>query len=171
MELPDALRRFRKYAKITQKQAALAAKISLRNYQDYEYGKVEPGANVLIALADHFNVSLDYLTGRSDDPRRHWGQDLARPIFRMGHFDTQAGNTMGGAGNMEILQVLGERLRLLRRERRLRQADMGELLGLTQAHYQRIEKGKINIPTLTLYALADYFGVSTDYLLGRSDKR
>ena len=72
---------------------------------------------------------------------------------------------------MNTLKILGERLRLLRKERRMRQVDMAELLGITQAHYQRIEKGKINIPTLTLCTLADYFGVSTDYLLGRSEER
>lgn len=72
---------------------------------------------------------------------------------------------------MDTLKILGERLRLLRKERRMRQVDVAELLGITQAHYQRIEKGKINIPTLTLCTLADYFGVSTDYLLGRSEER
>ena len=72
---------------------------------------------------------------------------------------------------MGPLKILGERLRLLRKERRMRQIDVAELLGITQAHYQRIEKGKINIPTLTLCILADYFEVSTDYLLGRTEKR
>lgn len=40
-------------------------------YQRYEYGKTVPSALVLIALADYFDVSLDYLVGRSDDPARH----------------------------------------------------------------------------------------------------
>lgn len=71
MQLSDALRRFRKTFKITQKQAATAASVSERNYQDYEYGRVVPTATVLIALADYFDVSLDYLVGRSDDPQRH----------------------------------------------------------------------------------------------------
>ena len=71
---------------------------------------------------------------------------------------------------MGPLKILGERLRLLRMEKRMRQVDIAELLGITQAHYQRIEKGKINIPTLTLCILADYFEVS-DYLLGRSEER
>ena len=35
-------------------------------------------------------------------------------------------------------------------------------------HYQKIEYGQVNVPA-TLCALADYFGVSTDYLLGRRD--
>ena len=33
-------------------------------------------------------------------------------------------------------------------------------------HYQKIEYGQVNVPATTLCALADYFGVSTDYLLG-----
>ena len=72
---------------------------------------------------------------------------------------------------MDRLKILGEKLRLLRKEKRLRQVDVAELLNITQAHYQRIEKGKINIPTLTLCTLARYFGVSTDYLLGLSENR
>lgn len=71
IELASALKRFRKTYKITQKLAASAAGVTERNYQDYEYGKVIPTALVLIALADYFDVSLDYLVGRSDDPKRH----------------------------------------------------------------------------------------------------
>ena len=71
MELSDAFKRFRKNLGITQKQAAAAAGVAERLYQSYEYGKVVPSALVLIALADYFDVSLDYLVGRSDDPTRH----------------------------------------------------------------------------------------------------
>lgn len=38
-------------------------------------------------------------------------------------------------------------------------------------NYQRFEHGDINIPALTLCILADYFNVSTDYLLARSEER
>ena len=70
MEMKDALKRCRKYRGITQKQAAVAAGITETMYQFYEYGRSEPTAHILIALADFFDVSLDYLCGRSDDPRR-----------------------------------------------------------------------------------------------------
>lgn len=36
-----------------------------------EKGKRSPSFEVLCALAEYFNVSLDYLVGRSDDPTRH----------------------------------------------------------------------------------------------------
>ncbi len=41
----------------------------------------------------------------------------------------------------------------------------------TERHYQHIEAGKINISSMLLLKLADYFNVSTDYLLGRTDRR
>lgn len=70
MEFSDALKRFRKERKLTQKQAAQLAGVAERVYQSYEYGKVVPTVTVLIALADALDVSLDYLAGRSDDPAR-----------------------------------------------------------------------------------------------------
>ena len=48
---------------------------------------------------------------------------------------------------------------------------MGDFLDMTLRNYQRMEKGEINVQALTLCPLADYFGVSTDYLLGRSEER
>lgn len=72
---------------------------------------------------------------------------------------------------METLKILGERLHQLRKELDLKQKDMAEILDVTLRHYQRMEQGKVNLPTLTLCALADRFGVTTDYLLGRSEDR
>ena len=70
MNLSDALKRFRKQYKVTQKRAAEIAGVAERVYQSYEYGKVIPAVTVLIALADFFDVSLDYHVGRSDEPER-----------------------------------------------------------------------------------------------------
>ena len=70
MLLPDALKRFRKEYKVTQKRAAEISGVAERVFQSYEYGKVVPTISVLIRLADFFDVSLDYLVGRSADPDR-----------------------------------------------------------------------------------------------------
>lgn len=43
--------------------------ITIRGFQFYLSGTKEPTLSKLIALADYFNVSLDYLTGRSDNPK------------------------------------------------------------------------------------------------------
>lgn len=56
---------------ILQKDIPKNTNISLRAYQYYERGEREPNMSALIAIADYFDVSLDYLVGRSDDPTRH----------------------------------------------------------------------------------------------------
>lgn len=70
MDIPEALKRFRKAYRVTQKDAASILGITDRMYQRYEYGKYEPSISGLIALADHYDISLDYLCGRSDNPAR-----------------------------------------------------------------------------------------------------
>lgn len=56
---------------VLQKDCAEACNISVRGYQYYEKGIKEPTLSKLIALADYFNVSLDYLVGRCDNPNSH----------------------------------------------------------------------------------------------------
>lgn len=68
-----------------------------------------------------------------------------------------------------ILPSLRERLKPLRKSKKVKQKEMAALLGCTMQHYQKIEYGLINVPSTTLICLADYFGVTTDYLLGRSE--
>lgn len=56
---------------VLQKDIAKSVGLSLRSYQRYEYGERNPTSDILIKLADYFDVSLDYLVGRSDDPKRY----------------------------------------------------------------------------------------------------
>lgn len=56
---------------LTQRQTAEGIGVTEQAYQRYEYGKVIPSATVLISLADFFDVSLDYLCGRTDNPASH----------------------------------------------------------------------------------------------------
>ncbi len=71
MTFSERLINLRKNRNLTQKQVYEAVGMSALGYQRYEYGTREPAYQKLIALADYFNVSLDYLVGRSDDPTRH----------------------------------------------------------------------------------------------------
>ena len=56
--------------KLLQKQVAEGSGIPLRTYRRYENGEREPSASTIISLADFFDVSTDYLLGRSDNPSR-----------------------------------------------------------------------------------------------------
>ena len=61
------------------------------------------------------------------------------------------------------------RLKELRKERKIMSKSMAELLNITPRNYRRYEKGEIDPPTSKTMFLADYFDVSVDYLLGRTD--
>ena len=62
----ERLAELRKTRNIEQKEMAIFLKLNTRTYQHYEYGHVTPNATMLIKLADFFDVSVDYLLGRSD---------------------------------------------------------------------------------------------------------
>ena len=62
-----------------------------------------------------------------------------------------------------------KRIRDLREDHDLTQAKLGELLHCSQRIYSDYERGRCDIPTDILIALADLYQVSTDYLLGRTD--
>ncbi|WP_101696642.1 helix-turn-helix domain-containing protein [Clostridium minihomine] len=57
----------------------------------------------------------------------------------------------------------------LREDKDLRQLDVAKVIGTTQQHYSRCEKGECEFSTRSIVALADFYNVSTDYLLGRTD--
>ena len=65
------------------------------------------------------------------------------------------------------------RLRDLIEDRDLTQAQLAEILGLTnQTAYQRYESGRVELPMKYFILLADYYNVSLDYITGRTnDKR
>lgn len=61
------------------------------------------------------------------------------------------------------------RLRDLREDHDKTQQDIADILGTSQTMYARFERGANELPLRHLLKLADYYGVSADYLLGRSN--
>ncbi len=64
-----------------------------------------------------------------------------------------------------------KRLRDLREDADLKQRQLAELLSVSQATYSRYESGELDVPSSVLIRLADFYSVSVDYILGRTDKR
>ena len=64
-----------------------------------------------------------------------------------------------------------DRIRELREDNDLKQQQVAELLGTTQQVYSRYEKGINEIPLRHIIALARFYNVSCDYLLGESNNR
>lgn len=66
--LSERLSELKSSKQLMQKEIAKGAGVPLRTYQRYENGEREPSASTLSALADFFDVSTDYLLGRSNNP-------------------------------------------------------------------------------------------------------
>lgn len=63
-----------------------------------------------------------------------------------------------------------DRIRELREDHDLRQVDVAKMLEMSQTGYSKYETGENDIPTSVLLRLAEYYDVSTDYILGRTDE-
>ena len=63
------------------------------------------------------------------------------------------------------------RIRDLREDHDKTQKDIAEYLIMKRGVYQRYESGRREIPAWARMKLADYYQTSTDYILGRTDRR
>lgn len=70
---------------------------------------------------------------------------------------------------MEENMILSKNLRELREQKNLRQQDVADIVGSSQKNVLNWEIGKFEPDIQTLWKLADYFDVTIDYLVGRSD--
>lgn len=64
-----------------------------------------------------------------------------------------------------------ERLCALRTEHSLKQKDVADALGISKMAYSHYERGEQDIPVGCLKTLSEFYGVSIDYIVGRTDLR
>lgn len=62
-----------------------------------------------------------------------------------------------------------ERIRQLREDSDLNQTQVAKMLGMSQTGYSKYETGENDVPTAILIKLADFYKVSVDYLLYRTN--
>lgn len=68
-------------------------------------------------------------------------------------------------------QIISQRIKELRKAAKETQVQVAAAIGVTEQYYQKLEYGE-NLPGIeNAWKLADHFGVSIDYLVGRSDLR
>ncbi|MFB1100851.1 helix-turn-helix domain-containing protein [Terribacillus sp. JSM ZJ617] len=68
-----------------------------------------------------------------------------------------------------VENILGERIAALREKKDIKQYDLADRIGLTKYQLNRYEKGHSNPDPDIIVKLADFFDVTTDYLLGKSN--
>lgn len=64
-----------------------------------------------------------------------------------------------------------QRLKDLREDYDLDQIDVARILNTTQSQYSKYERGVRELPIRHLNALADFYETSTDYIMGRTNKK
>ena len=67
IKLPERLLNLRLERNLSQKSLVNEMGLALNTYVRYERGEREPAASVLVRIADFYNVTTDYLLGRSDE--------------------------------------------------------------------------------------------------------
>lgn len=72
---------------------------------------------------------------------------------------------------MRWVMKMYRRIRDMREDQDLTQAQVGNAVGVSQRTYAYYESGQRMIPPQVLCALADFYQVSIDYLLGRTDQK
>ncbi|MCI8629733.1 MAG: helix-turn-helix transcriptional regulator [Firmicutes bacterium] len=70
-EFSNKLKELRTSKNISQKQIASQLDIADRQYRRYENEEQQPTLPIIIKLANYFDISLDYLVGRTDNPNSH----------------------------------------------------------------------------------------------------
>ena len=63
------------------------------------------------------------------------------------------------------------RIRELREDEDISQTKLAKFLGMSQTGYSKYETGENDVPTAILIKLADFYGTSVDYILGRTDEK
>ena len=70
-----------------------------------------------------------------------------------------------------MIILVFKNLRAIREDNDLRQSDIAKVLNVSQNTYSQYETGVIALTAEVLVKLADYYGVSVDFLLDRTDKK
>ena len=131
---------------ITQKELAKYLEIDAKLYSHYETEDRIIPCKHLYAISLYFNVSLDYLFGFTNIKNYETNKKL----------DINKGE-------------VGIKLKELRKELKLTQTKLAEILNTTQSVIAEYEKGKNLIATPFLYTICKKYNISADYLLGKID--
>ena len=75
-----------------------------------------------------------------------------------------------GKGGVQKMSAFSERLLQLRKSKGMSQTALAKEIGVSSRIYQEYEYGKSEPKMSNLVSIADFFGVSMDYLSGRTDK-
>ena len=140
------LRHLRDRNGISQKNLASILNIKNTTFCDYENGNQTIPLKHLITLCNYFNVSLDYV------------------------FDFTDKENYSNAKKEINLDITSKRLKEFRKNQKLTQLELANILKVARSIIAEYEKGKYLISLHALYTICKNYHYSADYLLGFIDK-
>ena len=139
------LKELRTYEGYTQQNIADILHVQRATYAGWETGKDIMPLRQLNKIANNYKVSLDYVTGLSDNDKK-----------------------MRSKIKDEIdIATVSDNLKAIRKKKHLTQTDVAECLQTTQSNIHKYETGKCLITTMYALEFAKQFSCSLDELLGR----
>ncbi|WLD28620.1 helix-turn-helix protein [Clostridioides difficile] len=157
------LKELRAEKNMTQEDVANKLNLTKSAYGYYEQGKTVPDAYMLSSLAEIFNVTTDYLLGMSS---------VKNQINTFVVYKSIPHKNL--SKNESLISNFGERFKQLREERKLTQDELVTefnkvyFTSFNKSTISQYENNKRKPEINILENWADFFGISTDYLLGRS---
>ena len=137
----------RKEFNVSQPQLAKETGLANSEISYWENGERTPNARVIIILSRYFQVTTDYLLKVNEDNTS---------VYRSDDYCAD-------------MTLLNKRLKDLRIKNKLSQSELAKNVNISQPAINYWELGKRTPNANAIITLANYFGVSTDYLLGESD--
>lgn len=140
------LKALREDANITQRELASIINIGHKGYSHIETEYTIISLERLNILCEYFNVSFDYIFGFSNER-----------------------NYPNKRSNINT-KLLSERLKCFRKEHKLTLMRLGDILKCSYGTLAGYESGRYLISTAILYDLCSIYGLSADYMLGKTDE-
>lgn len=160
----EKIKDLRKERGLTQEE--LAEKMGLKYYNigDWERGKCEPCVSDLKQLAEIFDVTVDYLVGRTDE----FGATLPKTGATFQGQTAQSTNvaTIGAT----LMKKVGEYLKFNREQANKSVYDIENDLGISHQNQYNWEKGAREPSIMQCVKLADYYGITLNELIGLTDE-
>ena len=142
------IKQLRKDMNLSQIDLAKKLNISNTTLSQYETGQRIPSDDIKIQLANFFDCTTDYLLGLSENKK-----------------------TPADFTDNEVYIMFRIRLKELREENKISQQKLADTLGVKQSTVGMWENGKNKPEFDTLIKISEYFDVSVDYLLGKTNKK
>lgn len=142
----DKLFELREYNNLTQKAVGEILGVRQQTYAEWEKGKKIIPLKHLVALANFYNVSIDYLTGLSRNKKVFYTYKTLNK------------------------EEIGKRIVYVRNLYNIKQKDLAKILNTSPSTVCAYEKGNTLILTAFLYQIAREYNISIDWFIGANSK-